>query len=268
MDKKIANNLIVGIFMLIGFAGFIFVLFTISGGKGIFSREYTLYGKWQNVKGLNFGSEVSLSGLRVGTVNKLSVATDGSKQLIVEFTVSREMFDKIRQDSVATIKTSGVLGDKYIELTIGDPAKPPIEPGTQIPCEEPADFFQKTGGVVEDISSQFKHGGNLDQLLANLNKVSANLATLTDDLRYKKGLWQEITTGKSGENFSRATESLAGILKKIDKGEGTLGSLVNDPTVYEDLKALMGGAKRSAILNYFMRSFIQSGEEEKNKSTK
>ena len=265
MDKKLANNLIVGVFIVVGFAGFLFVLFNISGGKGIFSRDYLLYGRFQNVKGLNFGSEVSLAGLRVGTVNKILVAPEGGKELIIEFSVSKGMFDKIREDSIATIKTSGVLGDKYVEISIGDMSKPQIQPGTFIACEEPADFFAKTGNVVENISSQFKTGSNFDHLIANLNRVSANLATLSDEMKQKKGFLYELTSGKSGENFSKATEHTESILRKIDKGEGTLGSLINDPTVYEDLKALMGGAKRSAILNYFMRSFIQSGEEEKQK---
>ena len=265
MDKKLANNLIVGVFILVGFAGFLFVLFTFKGGKGIFSRDYTLFGKFSNVKGLNFGSEVSLAGLRVGTVNKIRIAPESTKELVVEFTVSKEMFDKIREDSIATIKTTGVLGDKYIEISIGDPTKPGLAANTFIRCEEPADFFSKTGNVVENISSQFKAGSNFDQLIGNLNRVSANLASLTDEMRTKKGLLYEVTQGKSGENFSRATENLAGIMTKINKGEGTLGSLINDPTVYEDLKALMGGAKRSAILNYFMRSFIQNGEEPQKK---
>lgn len=255
MDKKLANNVIVGVFVILGFVGFVFVLFNINGGKGIFSRDGVLYGRFHQVKGLNYGSEVALAGLRVGTVTKITIAPDDTKQLVAEFTVSKEMIDKIRQDSVATIKTSGVLGDKYIEISIGSLDQPPIKSGTYIKTEEPADLFTKTGSVVEDISSKFKRGSDFDQLLVNLNKVATNVAAITGDMR----------TGGSGEKFTRATAHLEGILRKINSGEGTLGALVNDPTVYEDLKAMMGGAKRSAILKYFMKQFIEAGEENKSK---
>ena len=73
MEKKIANNVIVGIFVIVGFLSFLFILFNINGGKGIFSREVTFFGKFKHVKGLNFGSEVSLAGYRVGTVNKVQL---------------------------------------------------------------------------------------------------------------------------------------------------------------------------------------------------
>lgn len=260
MDKKIANNVIVGIFVIVGFVGFLFVLFNINGGKGMFSRDKSIFGKFEHVKGLNYGSEVALAGLRIGTVNKISLAPDGTKELVVEMTISPDMFDRIRKDSVATIKTSGVLGDKYIEISIGTLTEPGIEAGAFIPTEEPADIFSKTGTVVDDISRQFKQGSDFDQLLANLNRAASNLVVITDGLKSKTGLWHEMVAGTSGEKVSKATGHLEGILRKVNAGEGTLGALINDPTVYEDLKALMGGAKRSSILKYFMRQFIESGE--------
>ena len=54
-------------------------------------------------------------------------------------------------------------------------------------------------------------------------------------------------------------------MSKIDKGKGSLGALINDPTLYEDIKYLMGGAKRSTILKYFMQQFIDEGKTSKPK---
>ena len=77
MDKKIANNVIVGIFVLVGVVAFIFVLFTMNGGQGIFAHDYILRARFDDVKGLNYGSEVSLAGLRAGAVRKISVENLG-----------------------------------------------------------------------------------------------------------------------------------------------------------------------------------------------
>lgn len=262
MKKSLANNVFVGIFLLIGCIGFLYILFNISGGTGIFSRNYSLFAKFTHVKGLNFGSEVSLVGLRVGTVKRILVPTRHSLDLEIELSITKEYQDRIREDSIATIKTSGILGDKYVELTIGSPDKPMLKDGDAIKSEEPKDFFSKTGDVVDGISKKLDRGGELDQLIKNLNKLTANLAETTSDLKSQSGLWYELTKGKSGANVNKAMEHLESILRKVDKGEGTMGSLINDPTVYEDIKSLMGGAKRSAVLKYFMKQFIESGEKE------
>lgn len=261
MDKKIANNMLVGIFVAVGFVVFIFLVFNMGGGGGIFASNYTLYAKFPEVKGLHPGSEISLSGLRIGVVKDITVSTDGTKQLITEFSISRKMKSQIRQDSNAMIRTQGMLGDKYIEISIGSASSPELESGAFIRSVEEQDFFSKGGNLVEGISKQFKDGGNVDVLLANLTRLSDNLATISTDIRKNRGVLNELIYGKSGESLNRSLNHLEGILKKIDSGDGTLGSLVNDPTIYEDLRAMMGGAKRSSILKYFMREFIEEGSE-------
>ena len=92
--------------------------------------------------------------------------------------------------------------------------------------------------------------------------MAEHLTIITGQLESTKtGLWSELVRGNSGTHLSSASDHLSSILRKIDSGEGSLGALINDPSVYEDLKSMMGGAKRSAILKYFMRSFIESGKD-------
>lgn len=261
MDKRISNNIIVGIFVAVGFALFVFLLFTMGGGQGIFRSHFALYGRFPHVKGLHPGSEVSLSGLRIGTVKTITVATDETKELIVEMSITSSFRDKIRKDSVAKVVTQGVLGDKYIEISIGSPDAPVIEPNSQIPTQEVQDLFAKGGGLVEDIAKHFKNGGDFETFIKNLNIISHNLAVLTTDLSKDKGLIHEITRGTSGQKLNSSLTHLDNILKKVDSGEGTLGALMNDPTVYEDIKNILGGAKRSNVLKYFMRQFMEDGQK-------
>ena len=88
---------------------------------------------------------------------------------------------------------------------------------------------------------------------------------MTSEAKTKNGLLHELIYGASGAQFSKSTTSLSSILQKIDQGEGTIGALINDPSVYEDLKSMMGGAKRSTVLKYFMKQFIDSGDKEAEK---
>jgi len=254
MDKKVANNVVVGIFVTAAFMIFVWIIFTMGGGTGFLSSQYSLFGTFSHVKGLHPGSEVSLSGLRIGNIKRIDVSTDGSKSLVVELAINKEIKDKIRQDSVASIKTMGMLGDKYVEISIGVVGDP-LKHKDTIKTEEQADLFTKSGSLVEGIGRQFEKGGNLEQTLRNLSIMSENLAALTSEL-------------ERGKSFQKSMAHLENILAKIDRGDGTIGALINDPTVYEDMKSMTGGAKRSTILRYFMRQFIESGEQGKKEEKK
>lgn len=256
MNRKVSNNIILGIVICIASGAFVYVLFNIGGGRGIFRSEISILAKFSHVKGLHFGSEVSLAGLRIGVVRKITVARGDAKELTVELSIMKAYRDRVRKDSVASIRTQGVLGDKYIEISIGTPNAALLNDGEWITASEPTDIFTKGGNLMEDIAKQFDKGGEVDQLLRNLNHLVLNLNALAIDFQSRK------TSEKVGNSLGH-TEA---ILKKIRDGDGTLGALINDPSVYEDLKQMLGGAKRSTVLKYFMRQFIESGaEKEKDK---
>lgn len=261
MDKKVANYLIVGVVVAVGFIGFVFILFNIGGGMGVLTSQYTLYGKFKDVKGVHTGSEISLAGLRIGVIKDITVAKDDSKELTIEMGISKAHKERIRKDSLAIIRTQGVLGDKYVEITIGTNSEPVLENEAFLRTDEPEDLFAKSGDLVGDISKQFAEGGELKETLKNLNSLMKNLNNLTSDIRHQKGLLNALVYGNAGPKLDNSMASLELIMKKIERGDGTLGSLINDPTVYEDLKSLLGGAKRSNVLKYFMRSFIEDGEK-------
>ncbi len=255
MNKKVSNNIVLGVVVTIASVAFVYVIFNIGGGRGFFRSDIQLLAKFTHVKGLHGGSEVSLAGLRIGVIKKITVATGETRELTVELSVMKAYRDRVRKDSVATIRTQGVLGDKYIEISIGSPTSPPLGDGDWIQTNEPADIFTKGGNLMEDIARQFDKGGDVDQLLRNLNRLVTTLNGIVSDIEAKR----------AGEKLGASLGHVEGILKKIKDGDGTLGALINDPSVYEDLKQLLGGAKRSTVLKYFMRQFIESGVEEKKK---
>jgi len=268
MDRKLANNLMVGIVVSAGFATFTFFLFNLGGGSGLFTKQYRLYARFHQVKGLHAGSEVSLAGLRIGSVKTVTVAPDDVQVFMVTMDIEKEHKERIRKDTIARLQTQGLLGDKYVELTLGTAGEKVLESEDTIASDEPEDFFSKGGSIVADIKRYFDKGGDVEKLLGNLTKLSNNLVLITNDVRREKGMLNELVYGKSGPELAAATKNLNGILKKINDGEGSLGGLVNDPSVYEDMKALMGGAKRSAILRYFLKDFVDDGAANSPKAEK
>ena len=68
-------------------------------------------------------------------------------------------------------------------------------------------------------------------------------------------------------DLSSAAKSIDNIVKKVERGEGSLGGIINDPTVYEDLKVILGGAKRSKTIKTLVRYTIKKKKEEEVEAT-
>lgn len=268
MNRQKMNQILVGIFVIGAFSVATYLIFVMGSRTGFLRSTFTVYARFKDVKGLHPGSEVSLSGLRIGVVKSISVATDDSKEMIATLHINSNAKGRLRQDSTATLKTQGVLGDRYIELSIGSNNQPVLKHEDTLKTEDAPDILSRSGNLVEGLSRYLKEGGDIDSLVKNLARLSDNLVQLSNQVKREKSILNELFYGSSGRNLNQALTSLDSILKKIDQGDGTLGSLVNDPTVYEDVKSVLGGAQRSTILKYFMRQFMDASEKEKEQAIK
>ncbi|NBY20569.1 MCE family protein, partial [bacterium] len=177
-----------------------FLLFNIGGGSSLFSSQIKLIGRFPQVKGLHQGSEVSLSGLRIGVVRDIRISADGTKDLIVELTISKKYANSLRKNS-SHYKNQGVLGDKYVEISIGSEDSPLLKSGDSISSGEQSDFITKSGNLVSDVSKYFDKEGEITVLLHNLNKLSSNLIEMTSEAKTKNGLLHELIYGASGAQF-------------------------------------------------------------------
>ncbi len=278
MASKTTQEIKVGLFIFIGLILAFIAVFSIGGKNQLFREQYTLYTNFKDVGGLIEGSPVRLAGVEVGTVSKIWFLTERSKRLVgVELKINENVKERIHDDSTASIRTMGVLGDKYIAVTLGSPDKPMLEDGDFLTSMETVELFayleraDKIVTNIEDITD------SLNEFLAPLKegksgedvaRIIKNTDTIVTEIKEGNGTLHSLVYGdtETGENtmvdIGNSAERLDSILTKIDTGEGTLGALVNDPTLYEDLKALMGGAKRSGILKAVVGSTIRKGKKE------
>ena len=115
-------------------------VFLIGEKRFLFRGTYRLEAEFQNVVGLNNGADVRVGGIHLGTVKYISLPNGPSGKLTVVMDMASSTKNIIRQDSVATIKTEGLLGDKYVEISFGSEKAPAIESGDTIKGETPVDF--------------------------------------------------------------------------------------------------------------------------------
>ena len=117
-------------------------VFLIGEKRFLFRRTYRLEAEFQNVSGLNNGAEVRVGGIHLGTVKYISLPNDPNGKLTVAMDMASSTKNIIRQNSVATIKTEGLLGDKYVEISFGSEKASPIENGDTLKGEIPEDFSE------------------------------------------------------------------------------------------------------------------------------
>jgi phospholipid/cholesterol/gamma-HCH transport system substrate-binding protein len=136
--KKYAMETTVGIFVVIGLLCIGYM--TLKLGKiGFFGEDtYPLFARFTSVQGLRDGSSVAMLGIDIGRVQKL--AMDQKKQLaVVEFRIKKGI--KIYDDAIASIKTEGLIGDRYVSIDPGGASDVLLKPGgVIIDTESPTDI--------------------------------------------------------------------------------------------------------------------------------
>jgi phospholipid/cholesterol/gamma-HCH transport system substrate-binding protein len=145
--KKYSMETIVGIFVVIGL--FCIGYMTIKLGKlGMFGGDYyTLYARFSSVSGLRVDSPVEINGIEVGRVEQLNI--DQDKQIaMVKLRIEKGI--KVYEDAIASIKTSGLIGDKLIK----------IDPGGGGDILKPGGTITETTAAldIEDLISKYAFG--------------------------------------------------------------------------------------------------------------
>jgi len=221
MPRKTGREWKVGL-LIIGALGLLGIgIFLIGEQSNLFTRKNRYVTYFRSVGGLNQGSPVQLNGVEVGTVKDIVLPTAAeATEIKVEIEVDERYAARIRQDSMARIKTLGLLGDKYVELTTGSTDAEPIPPGGVIPAAPPTNV-DKLVNSGEDV-------------MDNVVQISADLRDILRRMEQGKGLLGELTTeSETGERVTDAIvetmETVSRVARKIEDGDGPIPRLIQDP---------------------------------------
>ena len=274
-----ALQLRVGAFVLASLLVFAGLVYMLGRSAGLFERQYRLVAGFNQIGGLIQGATVRLAGVPVGRVGAIELPLAGGAKVRVELLIARRVQDRIRADSLARIETIGLLGDKIIDVSLGSPGAAILQEGADLRTEEPFDTGRLTQQGSELVRNLVELSTELRGTLARIAASPAG-ADIAETVRALRSLATEIERGqgalhrlvyerKLGTALSDAGETLAdlrqamadlrAITGRIEGGGGTLGGLLQDPTVYENLAAFLEGAQRSLLLRALIRSAIGTG---------
>jgi len=116
----------------------------------LFSPTYRLKADFQNVDGLNNGAEVRIGGIHQGTVTEIDLPSQPNGKVTVVMKLRSTTRDVIRSDSRASIKTEGMLGDKYVEISFGSPKAGAIPNDGTIASDTPQDMSEQAHAIADE----------------------------------------------------------------------------------------------------------------------
>jgi phospholipid/cholesterol/gamma-HCH transport system substrate-binding protein len=178
-------------------------IFIIGGKQYLFTPTYRLNAQFGSVVGLDSGAEVRVGGVHSGSVRGVELPSKPTDKITVRMDLDRSTHDIIKQDSIATIETEGLLGNEYVAISFGSANGANVVDGGTIGSEPPLEMsalIKKANGILD--SSQ-----------------------------------------EAVKNVTQATAHLSSISAKIDDGQGTVGALVNDKKIYTQLDQTTSGLR-------------------------
>ena len=261
MESSLKNEIKVGIFTAVGLVLFCISVILLGGDKWFLKKTYQLRVHLTQVQGLGRGSIVSLSGVPIGNVSDINFI-DKSMDVEVFLNLEQAVQPKITEGSRVSIKTQGALGDKYIFIDPGPMEGKPLPAGSLLETDKTPDFFDVVAAkgaqlgeivqVIKEVRVLFE-GMNKDGKSA---KLMGSLVSATENFN--------LFMTEARETFKVARmETLAplsSVMKKIDRGQGSLGALVNDPSLHNKLNGFLGEAPRNRFLKPLIRNSIQTSE--------
>ena len=182
-------------------------IFIIGDKQYLFSSTYRLKSQFSTVAGMDEGAEVRVGGVHSGSVRHIELPKTPSGKITVLMDLQRSTHDIVKQDSVASIMTEGLLGNEYVSISFGSAQGLNVKDDDTIASVPPlvlADLIKKTD-VILDSSKQ---------ALDNTTVVTANLRAIST---------------------------------RINEGQGTIGALVNDKKMYNELEQTTVGLRDATV---------------------
>jgi outer membrane protein OmpA-like peptidoglycan-associated protein len=128
-------------------------VFLIGDKEFLFSRTFPLQAAFDSVGGLAAGTDVRVGGIREGTVQRLVLPAAPDEKVLVVMKLHESTRNLVRADSVASIKTAGLLGDEYIEISFGSQQAATLQDGDTIRSVKPIDVAELTSSVAAQTKS-------------------------------------------------------------------------------------------------------------------
>jgi phospholipid/cholesterol/gamma-HCH transport system substrate-binding protein len=230
----------VGILIVAGVVLFGLGLFLIGSSKQLFSHHYTLYTDFNDVASITKGANVRVSGMDAGTVAGIDLPATPSSKFRMTLNVDEKFQHIIREDSVATIATTGMVGNQFVEVKKGSDNSPECKPGCTVKSQEAASIsqlMQQGNEIADQVKTTIKDlHGRADIVMSNITDLTQHadqaIKQVSPEVRKISGNAVSISA-----NVNRLVAS-------VRDGKGAAGKLLADPKTAEDITDAISNVKQ------------------------
>jgi len=221
----------VGIMMVVVLVLIVVLVFGV-GGMDLFAGGKEIKVMFDSTSGVAAGSAVELAGVSCGTVKDISfmdIVEDGKPKTLVVATLKVKDTTQIHADSQIYISSSGMLGEKYVNITTGTPGSA-LAPANMVfrgtDLSDISILITKVNQLAEGLQLSLKGINEIldPETIKDVKGTMASLNVFTASLE------------KSSGDLTASLASLRSISSSVDKGEGTLGKLIKHSEIYDDLR--------------------------------
>ncbi len=245
----------------------------VSDDPAFLSRKQHAYFLLPSANGLIKGSAVKSAGIPVGVIKEISLQ---GGQARIDISVKSDV--PLKTSAVVGIQSMGILGDKHVEIFAGEETDPPLADGAQIlnvkdqgsldtiitKVGDIADNLKKVSdNLAEAVSEDGTNKHILGRVMQNIEKLTADISQITgenkaqiseivDQVNNITSSLDELINDETEEGFKKtwkrtmaridsSMKNIDEVTGKINRGEGTIGKLVNDETTVEELNTAIQG---------------------------
>lgn len=246
----------IGLLVVAALAILMATVLSLSQDTHFWERRVSYSVHFARTNGLQEGGLVSLSGVPIGSVDGLEFPTDPvAHYIIVNLNVRSGFASRIRENTLASIGTIGLLGDRYIELTPSLEDAPPLPAGSIIQSVDPIDVESVLGRSGDIVANVVELTASLKDVLQTIQKGEGLLGAMVRNREFGDQTLHDLQ--RSLANVQTTSDRLAQVLTRIERGEGLLGQLTRDTP---QSRALLGDATKAAAS---LRSFAAQLERDR-----
>ncbi len=217
------HNVIVGIFVTAAVVLFGACLFLIGNQHKAFNRHVVFYTNFQSVDGLPKGATVRVDGMDAGEVVNVQIPASPAQKFRLKMNVEERLHGLIREDSLVTVETEGLVGDKFVLIHSGTPRAPEAPAESTLASKEPFDLtkmLEQAQGIMTQAST------TITALDGTMKDVSGRLDTTLDT-----------ATG--------TIRNVNGVVLDVRNGKGTAGLLLEDKATAADVRQSIANVRQT-----------------------
>ena len=231
----------VGAFVVAGVLLFGVGLFLIGDRRMLFSNMFEVYAEFANISGLQNGAKVRVAGMDAGEVDTIHVPSTPSARFRVKLRIREDVHQLIRLDSVASIQTDGLVGNKFIQVEAGTDQSQVVPSKGTVQSREPFDLSEMlqrmsdTVDLVQTTIGELK--GGIDQALASVTDIAKEAQGLMNDMGKDAGAIMA--------SALKVSKDVNVIVSNVRDGKGSIGKLVTDDALYTSAKGIATQAEKT-----------------------